>query len=88
MDTTQLLLTIILTITTIFLVIVGIQLIFLLKDLRKTIKKVNGIIEAFEKAGLAVEHGFGEVLGFASGLKSIFKIMDIIEEKRHGKSKS
>ncbi len=88
MDTTQLLLTIILTITTIFLVIVGIQLIFLLKDIRKTIRKINGIIDAFEKAGLAVEHGLGEVVGFASGLKSVFKIMDVIEQKRHGKSKS
>lgn len=41
MDTTQFLLSIILTISTLILVVVGIQLIFILKELRKTIKKVR-----------------------------------------------
>lgn len=88
MDTTQLLLTVILTISTIFLVIIGIQLIFLLKELRLALRMVNRIIEGFEKAGLAVEHGFTEVLGFVSGAKSIFKILDVIHQKKNGKSKS
>ena len=47
MDTTQLLLTVVLTVTTILLVVIGIQLVFLLKEVRKTVKKVNGIIEEF-----------------------------------------
>jgi len=41
MDTNQLLIIIIITITTILMTIVGIQLIFLLKELRKTIKKIG-----------------------------------------------
>ncbi len=64
MDTTQLLLNIVLTISTILLVIVGIQLIFVLKELRLTLKKINGIIVAFEKVGGSVEHGFSEVWDF------------------------
>lgn len=87
MDTTQLLLTVVLTVTTILLVIVGIQLIFVLKELRKTIKKINGIIEAFEKVGGSVEHGFNEVLGFFSGIKTVCKVVDIIHNKKSGKSK-
>jgi len=88
MDTTQLLLTVVLTVTTILLVIVGIQLIFVLRDLRKTIRKVNGIIESFEKVGGSVEHGFAEILGFFSGIKTIFKVVDVIHSKKNGKSKS
>lgn len=88
MDTTQLLLTIVLTVTTILLVIVGVQLIFLLKDLRMTIKKVNGIIESFEKLGGSVEHGFSEFIGFLAGIKTLFKVVDIIHHKKNGKSKS
>ncbi|MDO8609421.1 MAG: hypothetical protein Q7R95_02650 [bacterium] len=87
MDTTQLLLTVVLTITTILLVIVGVQLIFVLRDLRITIRKINGIIEAFEKIGGSVEHGFGEVFGFLSGIKTLFKVVDIVHNKKNAKSK-
>lgn len=87
MDTTQLLLTVVLTVTTILLVVVGIQLIFVLKELRKTLKKVNAIIEGFEKVGMSVEHGFSELTGFFSGAKTLFKIVDIFHTKKNGKPK-
>jgi len=87
MDTTQLLLTVVLTVTTILLVIVGIQLIFVLKEVRKIVKKINSIIEGFEKVGGSVEHGFSEILGFFSGIKTIFKVVDVIHSKKNGKSK-
>ena len=69
------------------MIVVGIQLIFILKDLRVTIKKVNAIIEGFEKVGMSVEHGFSEVTGFLHGAKSLLKIVDIIHSKKNGKSK-
>jgi hypothetical protein len=87
MDTTQLLLTVVLTVTTILLVIVGIQLIFVLKELRIILKKINGIIEAFEKVGGSVEHGWSELTGFFAGLKTFFKAIDFIHLKKNGKSK-
>ena len=87
MDTTQVLLTVVLTITTIILVIVGIQLIFVLKELRKTLGTVNAIIDGLEKVGLSVEHGFTEVVGFFTGIKSILKIIDILHAKKDGKTK-
>ena len=88
MDSTQLLLSVVLTVTTVLLVVVGIQLIFVLKELRKTLKKVNGIIENFEKVGMSVEHSFSELTGFVSGLKTIFKVIDFIHTKKNAKSKS
>lgn len=87
MDTTQLLLTVVLTVTTVLLVVVGIQLIFLLKDLRSLLKKINGIIENFEKVGISFEHGWGEFTGFISGAKTLFKVIDILHAKKNGKSK-
>lgn len=87
MDTTQLLLTVVLTITTILLVIVGIQFIFVLREIHKIVKKVNGIIEGFEKVGGSVEHGFAEILGFFSGIKTIFKVVDVIHTKKNGRTK-
>ncbi|OGK14546.1 hypothetical protein A3C98_02100 [Candidatus Roizmanbacteria bacterium RIFCSPHIGHO2_02_FULL_37_15] len=88
MDSTQLLLTVVLSVTTVLLILVGIQLIFVLKELRKTLKKVNGIFENFEKVGMSVEHSFSEITGFVSGLKTIFKVIDLIHAKKNAKSKS
>ena len=87
MDTTQLLLTVVLTVTTILLIIVGIQLIFVLRELRSTLKKVNVIVSGFEKVGTTVEQGVGEVAGFVTGLKTILKAVDIFRTKKHEKTK-
>ena len=86
MDTTQLLLTIVLTVSTILLIIVGIQLVFVLKELRTSLIKVNRIIGGFEKVSESIEHGFGELTGFVAGFKTIFKFIDIFQKKRHDKS--
>ncbi len=87
MDTTQLLLSTTLIVTTIFLIIVGIQLFFVLRDIRKSLNKVNEIIEGFEKVGSGMEHGWQEVLGFFGGLKSFFRVLDVIHRKKNGRHK-
>ena len=87
MDTTQLLLTIALSVTTILLIIIGIQLIFVLKEVRTILKKANDVIHGFEKVGLSVEHGLTEAVGFATSLKTVLKIFDIIKNKKDGKNK-
>ncbi|KKQ01605.1 MAG: hypothetical protein US11_C0006G0047, partial [Candidatus Roizmanbacteria bacterium GW2011_GWA2_36_23] len=79
--------TIVLTITTILLIVVGFQLILVLKELRISLRKINGIIEAFERIGGSVEHGFSEITGFFSGIKTFFKVVDILHTKKNGKTK-
>lgn len=49
MDTTQLLLTIILTITTVLSVVIGLQLIFVLREIRLTVKKIGTFVEELEE---------------------------------------
>lgn len=87
MDTTQLLLTVVLTITTILLIVVGIQLIFILRDFRSLLKKVNNIIDELEKVGVSLEHGFSEVTGFLSGIKTLFRLINHLHIKKNVKSK-
>lgn len=83
MDSTQLLLTVVLSVTTILLIFVGWQLIFLIRDLRKTLNRVNGIIDSFEKVGLSLDHGLGEMRGFMVGMKTIFKFIDVLHAKKN-----
>ena len=87
MDTTQLLLTVVLTVTTILLIIIGIQLIFILKDLRSLLKKVKSIVDELEKVGVSFEHGFSEISGFLSAIKTIFRLVNTLHNKKNGKSK-
>lgn len=87
MDTTQLLLTVTLTVTTFFLIVIGVQLIFILKDLRKILNKANNVIEGFEKIGLGIEHGFNEFVGFFMGIKTLLKIFENLKIKKDEKQK-
>ncbi len=87
MDTTQLLLSVVLTVSTILLIVVGIQLIFILKDLRQLLKKVNGIVDNLEKVGVSFENGFSEISGFLSSFKVIFRLINSLQGKKNGKSK-
>lgn len=82
MDTTQILLAITLSVTTLFLIIVGIQVVFLLRELRETVRKANTIVESFERVGMGVESGFNEVVGFLGGIKSVFKILDVLKKRK------
>lgn len=86
MDQTQLILTVALTISTIFLSIIGIQLISILRETRKIIKRVNAIFDSLEKTGLTVKSGFEEIYGFITGFKTILKLLDVFH-KKNGKEK-
>ncbi len=85
MDSTQLLLTIILTVSTILAIIIGIQLIFVLKELRRTLLNVNKIVSGLESVGGGIEHEFSEILGFVKGVGNIFKILDNLNHKKNEK---
>ena len=79
------LLTIVLSVTTILLIIVGIQLFFVLQELRLTLKKARRIVDGFEKVGVSLEHGMGEITGFVTGFKTLFKIIEMVQSKKHEK---
>lgn len=85
MDSTQLLLTIILTVSTILAIIIGIQLIFVLKELRRTLLNVNKIVSGLESVGSGIEHEFSEILGFVKGVGNILKIVNSLSHKKNEK---
>lgn len=67
MDYTQILLIITLALTSLFLVLVGINLILVLIELKKTLKNVNSVADGIEKFGKGFGHGVKEAI-------NIFKI--------------
>lgn len=87
MDTTQLLLIVTLGTMTVFSIAIGIQLILVLTELKKTLTSVNKIVMGFEAVGMNVEHGFAEIIGFANGFKTLFKLFDVFGHKKDERSK-
>ena len=81
MDTIQILLIIVLSISTLFLTIVGIQLVLVLTSLKKTLDNANKIISDFDAIGEGLRHGIGEATGFINGFKTILKIVDLYKKK-------
>ena len=85
MDTMQILLIITLGTTTVFSVIIGIQLILVLKELKKTLSTVNKITNGFESIGVGIERGIEEVSGFMNGFKALFKLFELVSPKKNDK---
>lgn len=81
----QILLIITLGTTTIFSVVIGIQLILVLKELKKTLNTINKITNGLESIGVGMEKGFEEVVGFMNGFKALFKLFDLISPKKNDK---
>ncbi len=78
MDTTQLFLTFILILSTLFLIGVGVQLFFALRDFRKTLTRVNSILDTVDAASQELELGIKGVVGFFDGFQSLLKTLEII----------
>lgn len=81
MDTIQILLLVVLSLSTIFLTVVGIQLVIVLIEVKKTLKHVNKIVQSFDNVGTGLQHGIGEIVGFVNGFKTIMKVIDVTRRK-------
>lgn len=81
MDTIQILLLVVLSLSTIFLTVVGIQLVIVLIEVKKTLKHVNKIVQSFDSVGTGLQHGIGEIVGFVNGFKTIMKVIDVTRKK-------
>jgi hypothetical protein len=87
MDPIQILLLIVLSLSTLFLTVIGIQLIFVLIETRKTLKQINKVIKGFESLGVGLHHGINEAVGFANGFKTIMKMIEVIGHKKNESQK-
>lgn len=81
MEPTQILLTVVATILTGLLVFVGVQVFLILRDVQKTIKKANKILD---DAGIVADTVVKPIIGvanFVEGIKGIKGIVDLLHDK-------
>src|SRR4030042_2704938 len=87
-DLTQLLLIVVITTLTILLSFIGIQVVFILRELRRTLEKINKMLDDL---GLITESiaqpiaGFGGMIdGIRSGMKAVNAIGRFLNKKPEG----
>lgn len=87
MDPIQILLIIVMILSTFFLSIIGIQLFITLRELRRTLRNVNKVVQGFEDLGIGLNQGFNEVVGFMNGFKVILKALHVISNTKNESTK-
>jgi hypothetical protein len=88
-DAGQILIIAAISIMTVISTIIGIQIIFILRDFRKMTSKAHSTLQTIEKFGTNITSGASEFMGFFAGLKNVLTVVEIITErsKRNGSSK-
>lgn len=85
MDITQILFTAVITVMTVILTIIGIQLITVLREMRTFLGRMNTIASELEKIGANFGQGYTDIIGFFSGLKGVFHVLNLVAKKKHKK---
>lgn len=85
-DSVQLILLLIIITLTVLLVILGIQVFFILRDLRKTVKKTNKILENAEDITEGIQGPITAISSFVIGTKAT-SIMSLVGFIKHLLSK-
>ncbi|OGG24231.1 hypothetical protein A3A79_03525 [Candidatus Gottesmanbacteria bacterium RIFCSPLOWO2_01_FULL_43_11b] len=84
MDPIQLLIIVVTLILTILLVVLGIQMWFILKEIRISIQKMNKMLDDMQKVTGTVGEGVSNLGGVMSGLKAGLSIFSSLRKKGEG----
>lgn len=82
LETVQIVIVAALSISTVLVVIIAIQVIMLLRDLRKIVRRVERITDGVNMITSFLENSLGEVSTFAEAGKGILKIIGKIIERK------
>lgn len=78
-DTIQLVLLLVIVVLAIFLLVLGVQVFFILKDFRKTIWKFNRVLDDTELITNSISKPISNLSGLASGLRAGGSILTVVK---------
>jgi len=84
-DTVQAVLLFVIVLLTILFVVLGIQVFYILRDLRQTIRRTNNILEDVENVSEGVStslHSVSNIFGGATTLGSIVKVLSLFKKRK------
>lgn len=80
-DTAQILLITVITVLTILLTLIGIQVVYILKEFRKTMEKINKVLDDFGVASESIAHSITSLTGLTAGLKTALSLFSHFKKK-------
>lgn len=87
LDITQTLLVVVITVLTILLAVIGVQVFFILRDMRDTVKKTNRILEDTSSMTANFKRPFSSMTSLASGIKTGLEIISMLRERKEKSSR-
>lgn len=82
LETWQILLVAVVTVLTILLTVVGVQVVYILKEVREILRKTNNILNNAGEMTKTIASSFGSVAGFGAGLKAAMKFVSLFKKKK------
>ncbi len=83
MDIFQIIFSTVLVIITVVLAVVGIQIVFVLNEIRKTVTRFNAFIDSAEQRLEDVAQPLRQLGGMASGVRSGLRVFDTFVQYLH-----
>lgn len=80
-DTTQILLIAVITVLTVILTVIGIQLIYILREFRKTVEKINKILDDTGVISESIAQPVAGVSSLLTGIKAGIDFAHIFKRK-------
>lgn len=81
-ETAQIVLVSVITVLTIVLALVGLQLVFILRSVRSTIGRVNAVLDDARHITSKLSHSTDSVSGAFVGLKTVLSLISTIQHKK------
>lgn len=82
MDTTQILLVIVVTVLTILFTVIGIQVVYILMEFRKTVEKINKMLDDAGQVTGGISRSVTGMSGMMEGIKTGLSIVNIFGKKK------
>lgn len=81
-ETTQVLLITVITILTILLTVIGIQVVYILKEFKRTIERINKILEDAGVASESFAKSLSGLTGVTAGLKTVLSLLGLFKKEK------
>jgi len=81
-ETAQIVLVSVITVLTIVLALVGLQLVFIFRSVRSTISRVNGVLDDARNVTSKFSHSTDSLSGALVGLKAVLSLISSVQHKK------
>lgn len=73
------------TVLTILLTVIGVQVVYILKEVREMLRKFNGMVDDGAKLTKSLTTSVGSLAGFGAGLKAAVKLVELLKGRKKEK---